>query len=59
MDRESELKVRGLQQGRRKTELLADIRLSNEEIVEDAGLDEPEPEEVRPAPKRKRTREVA
>jgi hypothetical protein len=59
MDRESELKVRGLQQGRRKNELLADIRLTTEEIVEDAGLDEPEADEACPAPKRKRTKEAA
>jgi hypothetical protein len=59
MDRETELKVRSLQQGRRKNEIFADIRLSNEEIVEDAGLDEPETDEPRPAPKRKRAKEAA
>lgn len=59
MERETELKVRSLQQGRRKNEVLADIRLSNEEIVEDAGLDEPDADEPRPAPKRKRAKEAA
>ena len=59
MDRESELKIRNVQQGRRKNELLADIRLSNEEIVEDAGLDEPDADDLHPAPKRRRAKEAA
>jgi len=59
MGREAELKVRSLQQSRKKIEPHADIRLSAEEIVEDAGLDEPDTDELRPAPKRKRTKEAA
>jgi hypothetical protein len=39
MERERELKIRKLQQGRREHEKSADIRLSPAEIVEDAGLE--------------------
>jgi hypothetical protein len=59
MERTKELKVRSLQRTRRETELVADIRLTEEEIVEDAGLDEPEAEEIRPVTKRKRSKEAA
>jgi hypothetical protein len=59
MAREKELKVRSLQQSRKKTDLYADIRLSAEEIVEDAGLDEPDTDELAAAPKRKRSKEAA
>jgi hypothetical protein len=59
MNREEEMVIRRVQQGRRKNELKADIRLTDEEIVEDAGLDQADEPEVRPATKRKRAKEAA
>jgi len=59
MGRETELQVRTLQQSRKGSQPYGNIRLSAEEIVEDAGLEEPDTDEIRPAPKRKRTKEAA
>lgn len=58
MDHDEELRVRALQK-KRRAEPTADIRLSVEEIVEDAGLEEADGEELRAVTKRRRAKVAA
>ena len=59
LTREVETEIRRVQQARLKAERTAQINLTAEEIVEDAGLEDDEPTPLQIASKRKRTREAA
>ena len=59
MDRERELEVRRQGRVRREAEIMADIRLSPAEIVEDAGLDDIDFIPPRAAGTRRKSREIA
>ena len=59
LQRGQEIQIRRVQQARLKNERIAQINLTSEEIVEDAGLDEEQAAALQLPRKRKRTREAA